>query len=77
MLCPRCGENTIEGGEGRDVFVHSDRDDYEPGNPLETRGGYTVITMACNCGLSLALVSGNHKGAFFLRLFSVAARDSR
>jgi hypothetical protein len=36
MLCPRCDEPTIEGGEDKDVFVHADRDDYEPGNPLQT-----------------------------------------
>lgn len=77
LLCPRCGEFSIEGGEDSDVFVHPDQDRYEPGNPLRTRGGYTMITMACNCGLNLALVSGNHKGAFIMRLFSVTAKGSR
>jgi very-short-patch-repair endonuclease len=74
LQCPRCGDSTIEGGEDVDVFVHPDRDDYEPGNPLGARGGYTVITTAC-CGLRLALVSGNHKGAFYLRLYSVTPAE--
>lgn len=73
LLCPHCGDPTIEGGEGADVFAHPDQDGYEPGNPLETRGGYTIITMTCACGLRLALASANHKGMFCLQLFAVTA----
>jgi very-short-patch-repair endonuclease len=75
LLCPHCRENTIEGGEGDHVFVHPDRDSYEPANPLKTRGGYTLIAMTCACGLRLALATANHKGMFRLSLFAVTSAD--
>jgi very-short-patch-repair endonuclease len=74
LLCPQCGDCTLEGGEDSDVFVHPDRDDYEEHNPLKTRGGYTVIRIQCCCGAHLALVSANHKGLFRIKLFVVRVR---
>jgi hypothetical protein len=73
LLCPRCGDSSIAGGVGANVFAHPDQRRYEPSNPLETCGGYNVITMVCACGTRLALLSASHKGAFRLTLFSVTA----
>jgi len=75
VICPDCGGAAIEWGEGDAVIVYPDRDEYEPGNPLGTRGGYTVIRMTCTCGARLAIICGNHKGAVHVGLFSVEHRE--
>jgi hypothetical protein len=72
LLCCKCGDRTIEGGDPpEDVHIFPDRDEYEPGNPTGYRGGYTIVDIECACGQAMALVMGNHKGMFYVKLFRV------
>lgn len=77
VVCPNCGESAIDRYKKDDpeyypmaasdheaVTVHPDRDNYEPGNPLRSRGGWVQIDLFCPCSPDdvLVLAIGNHKG---------------
>ena len=75
LQCAVCGDIALEGGDPpNDVYTYADHDDYEPGNPSSHRGGYTLITVTCAAGHRMALVTGNHKGVFYVELYNVSPK---
>jgi hypothetical protein len=83
MECPACGSECLDrrSGAGLDhesVTVAPDRDEYEPGNPLKTCGGYVLVELECiECGLEFDFVIANHKGTEYTGIAPVAGSASR
>jgi hypothetical protein len=64
LLCPVCGENTIDRKDYDDVgsvTIFPDRDEYD--SPAGSRGGYICIDLMCTDVHLFSMFIGNHKGA--------------
>lgn len=57
VVC-RCGDDM----DRDDPQVFPDRDEYDPRNPLGTRGEWERIPVHCGCGRTGAIVTACHKG---------------
>lgn len=84
ITCPTCGSELDRadpisgeyriGSDHAAVVTVPDRDDYEPENPAETRGGWTEVHYQCGSGHRSLLVVVNHKGMERVILFRERAK---
>jgi hypothetical protein len=73
VQCVECGEYTgMEGGEPPNtVETYNDEDEYNRKNPTGHRGGFAIARIWCSaCGQCMALVFGNHKGQYYVKMYA-------
>jgi ferredoxin len=78
VRCVKCGEYTgMEGGEPPStVEAHNDEDEYNLKNPTGYRGGFIIARIWCSaCGQCMALVLGNHKGQYYVKMYAAGVRE--